>query len=57
LKNAQISKLMKMRPVRAEFFLADRLVDGWRDMTKLTVAFHNFANAHKNCIIKIVLLI
>jgi len=35
---------MKIRPVGAEFFHAD----GRTDMTKLTVAFRNFANAPKN---------
>ena len=34
---------MKMRPVGAELFHADRR----RDMTKLTVSFRNFANAPK----------
>ena len=32
---------MKIRPVRAEFFHADEQTD----MTKLIVAFRNFANA------------
>jgi hypothetical protein len=35
---------MKIRPVEAELFHAD----GQTDMTKLTVAFRNFANAPKN---------
>jgi hypothetical protein len=35
---------MKIRPVGAEFLHAD----GWTDMTKLIVAFRNFANAPKN---------
>jgi hypothetical protein len=35
---------MKIRPVGAEFFHADRRAD----MTKLRVAYHNFANAPKN---------
>jgi hypothetical protein len=35
---------MKISPVGAEFFHAD----GWTDMTKRIVAFHNFAKAHKN---------
>jgi hypothetical protein len=35
---------MKIRPVDAELFHAD----GRTDMTKLTVAFHNFANAPKD---------
>jgi hypothetical protein len=36
---------MKIRPVGAELFHAD----GRTDMTKLMVAFRNFANAPKNC--------
>jgi len=43
-KNIQISNFTKIRPARAELFHADR----WTDMTKLTVAYRNFANAHKN---------
>jgi hypothetical protein len=35
---------MKIRPVGAELFRADRRTD----MTKLTVAFRNFANAPQN---------
>jgi hypothetical protein len=35
---------MKIRPVEAELFHADRRTD----MTKLIVAFRNFANAPKN---------
>ena len=35
---------MKIRPVGAELFDADRRTD----MTKLTVAFRNFAKAPKN---------
>jgi hypothetical protein len=35
---------MKIRPVGAELFHED----GRTDMTKLTVAFRNFANAPKN---------
>ena len=42
-KKALISCLIKIRPVGAELFLAD----GQTDMTKLIVAFHNFANAPK----------
>ena len=45
LKNTQISCLIKIRLVEAEFFHADRRTDGRIDMTKLTVAFRNFANA------------
>ena len=36
-------KLIKIRPVGAELFHAD----GQTDMTKLIVAFRNFANASK----------
>jgi len=38
---------MKIRPVRAEFFHADGVTDIRTDMTKLMVAFRNFANANK----------
>jgi len=37
---------MKIRPVRAELFHADGRAKG--DMTKLIVAFRNFANASEN---------
>jgi hypothetical protein len=37
---------MKIRPVGAELFRADRQTDGYDK--KLTVAFRNFANALKN---------
>jgi len=40
----QISNFMQIRPVGAELFQAD----GRTDMTKLTVALRNFANATKN---------
>ena len=43
-KNIQISNFMKIRAVEAELFHADRRTN----MTKLLVAFRNFANAHKN---------
>ena len=36
---------MKIRPVAAELFHADRQSDGRTDMTKLIVAVRNFANA------------
>jgi hypothetical protein len=42
-KNPQISNFMKFRLVEAELFHAD----GRPDMTKLLVAFRNFANAPK----------
>jgi len=35
---------MKNRPVGAKLFH----VDGWTDMTKLTVTFPNFVNTPKN---------
>jgi hypothetical protein len=46
-KRPQITNLMKIRPVGAELFHADGQRDGWSDMTKLIVAFNNFANAPK----------
>jgi len=42
-KNNQISNFMKIRAVGGELFHADRRTD----MTKLLVAFRNFANAPK----------
>jgi len=39
---------MTIRPVEAELFHAEGRTDGHRDMTKLIVAFRNFANAPKN---------
>ena len=42
-RNAQISNFMKIRPVGAELFHADRRTD----VTKIIVAFRNFANASK----------
>jgi len=50
-KNSQISNLMKIRPVGAEFG-AVRRTDRQTDMTKLIVAFRNFANAPKKCTAK-----
>jgi hypothetical protein len=46
-KNLQILSLMKIRPVRAEFFPAD----GRTDRKQLTVAFRNFAGAPKNALV------
>jgi hypothetical protein len=39
---------MKIRPMGAELFHANRRTDGRTDKTKLVVAFRNFANALKN---------
>jgi hypothetical protein len=54
-KNTQIPNFMKIRPVGAGLFhvdgRTDRQIGGWTDgknMTKLIVAFRNFANAPKN---------
>jgi len=41
------SNFMKIRPVRAEMFHADGKTDRQTDMTKLKVAFRNFATASK----------
>jgi hypothetical protein len=43
-KKTQISNFMKILPLGAEVFHADRQTD----MTKLIVAFRNFANAPKH---------
>jgi hypothetical protein len=40
---------MKILPVGAELFLADRETDGQRDMTTITAALRNFVNAPKSC--------
>jgi len=39
---------MKIRPVGAELFHADRRTDGQTDTTKLIVGFRNSSNAPKN---------
>ena len=44
LENPQISYFLKICPVGAELFHADRRTDGRTDMTKLIVAFRYFAN-------------
>ena len=36
----------------ADLLYADRLTDGWTDMTKLTVAFRNFTRAPTNALVK-----
>ena len=43
-KNTQISSFMTIHPVEATFFHTD----GQIDMTKVMVAFRNFANMPKN---------
>jgi hypothetical protein len=43
----QISNIIQIRPAGAELFHADQQMDGQTDMTKLIVAFHNFASAPK----------
>ena len=47
--NPQTRNFMRIRPVKAELFLADRRTDGQTDrradMTKLTVALRNFTTA------------
>jgi hypothetical protein len=51
-KNTQIPNFIKTRPAGAELFLVERWTDerreGRTDMTKLIVAFRNFAKAPKN---------
>ena len=47
-KKSQISNLMKICSVGVKLCHADRRTVGPTDMTKLTVAFDNFANAPKN---------
>jgi hypothetical protein len=47
-KYLHITKFMTIRPVGAELLHADGQTDRQADMTKLTVAFRNFANAPKN---------
>jgi hypothetical protein len=39
---------MKILPVGAELFHVFQQTDGWTDMTKLIVAFRNFAKPPKN---------
>ena len=49
---AQIISFIKIRPVGPELFHGGRQangrMDGWTDMTKLIVAFRNFATAPTN---------
>jgi len=46
-KNTQIANFMKICHVGAELFHAEGRTDGQTCMTKLTVAFRNFAKALK----------
>ena len=48
-----LPNFMKIRPVRAELFHADGRTDGQPAMTKLIVAFRNFANAPKRAIMNL----
>jgi hypothetical protein len=43
---------MKIRPVRAELFHANRRTDGHTDKTKPIVAFRKFANVPKTTILR-----
>jgi len=47
-KNTQIPNFMKIHPVGTELLHADGRTDGQASVTRLTVAFRNFANAPKN---------
>jgi len=47
-KYSTLSIFMKLPPVEAELYYADRRKDGRTDMTQLIVAFRNFVNAPKN---------
>jgi hypothetical protein len=49
-KNPQIPNFIKIRPVWAGLFHAERQTDERTDMTQLTVAFRNFAKAPKNSV-------
>jgi hypothetical protein len=58
-KKFHIWNFMKIRPVETELFPADGRTDGGTDgetvMTKLIVAFRNFANEPNNCSYALVL--
>jgi hypothetical protein len=43
-----MSNFMKIRPVGAELFLADKQTDRQADMAKLIIASCKFSNAPKN---------
>ena len=51
-KNIKLSNLVKIHPVGAKLFSED----GRKDMTKLIVAFRDFANAPKNTLVRCPLL-
>jgi hypothetical protein len=38
---------MKIRAVGAEYFLTSSWTNGQKDMTKLVIAFRNYAKTHK----------
>ena len=44
-KCLQVPNFTKIRPVRAELSHADRQTDRWTNVTKLMVAFRNFAKS------------
>ena len=46
-KTTKILNLMKIRPLGAELFHADGQTDRQTDMTKLIVAFRNYAKSLK----------
>jgi hypothetical protein len=50
-KNTQIPNFSAIRPLEAKFF-PEGGKTGHTDMTKLTVALRNFANAPKTCILR-----
>jgi hypothetical protein len=53
-KNIRISNFMKIHPGEAKLFEAGKQTDRQTDMTKLTIAFHNFSNApNNNCVLNI----
>ena len=54
-KNTQISNFLKIRPVGVELFNVDRRTDIQIDMTKLIVAFCNFAKAPKTITVAIMI--
>jgi len=47
-KYNRLSIFMKLSPVEAELYHADKRTDGRTDMTQVIVAFRNFVNAPKN---------